>query len=120
MEPVSPCRRSDIQTAPSGQRGNEPGQDASAPVIGPAGLEAFLCEMGYEVRAAEPSKPHLTTRMVTSSLKPTPLQKSAALLKISVMRPSADREEPRRITPERRSVPNSSPSWFRASVTPSV
>src|SRR5260221_12080606 len=88
--------------------------------LGPAGFKAFLVKMGYEVRVEKPSKSHLTTRMVTSSLKPTPLQKSAALLKMSVMRPSVDREEPRRITPERRSVPNSSPCWFRAYVTPSV
>src|ERR1700756_4443571 len=38
-----------------------------------------------EVRAAEPSKSHLTTRMVTSSSNPISLQNSAALRKISTM-----------------------------------
>jgi hypothetical protein len=38
-----------------------------------------LCEISYEVEVGEPSKSHLTTRMVTSSLKSSP-QKSAAVL----------------------------------------
>ena len=38
-----------------------------------------LGDMSYEVRVAEPLKSHLTTRMVTSSLKSSP-QKSAAVL----------------------------------------
>jgi len=43
------------------------------------GTQAFLSWRSYELRVEEPSKLHLTTRMVTSSLKLSP-QKSAALL----------------------------------------
>src|SRR5882762_6828750 len=102
---------------PERRRTNLAGRVCATP--GPARLKAFLSGMSYEV-GAEPSKSHLTTRMVTSSLKATPPQNSAALLKILVMRPSADREEPPRTTAERRSIPNSSPSWFSASVMPAV
>src|SRR5713101_956018 len=78
-----------------------------------------LGDMSYEAKVREPLKSHLTMRMVTSSLKSSP-QKSAAALWISRMRSSADSEEPRRTVAERRSMPNSSPSRFSASVTPSV
>ena len=38
-----------------------------------------LSDVSYEVKAGEPSKLHLTTRMVTSSLKSSPQKFAAAL-----------------------------------------
>src|SRR6267143_5577483 len=104
----------------SRKRENESRWDASAALQIPQHLKCSFRGSSYKLILEEPSKLHLTTRTVTSSLKPTSPQKFAALLKISIMRCSADSEEPRRTTAERRSVPNSSPRWFCASVMPSV
>ncbi len=60
------------------ERKKESGREASAARVAPVGLAVFL-SVSYEVKVGEPLKSHLTTRMVTSSLKASP-QKSAAVL----------------------------------------
>ena len=58
---------------------NPCGQETSASAWATQVLKGFSCRMSYELTAKKPSKSHLTTRMVTSSSKPSP-QKSAAAL----------------------------------------
>jgi hypothetical protein len=60
------------------EREKKSGREASAARWWNARAE-FLGDLSYEVKAGEPAKSHLTTRMVTSSLKSSP-QKSAAVL----------------------------------------
>src|ERR1700739_4410858 len=82
-----------------------------------AELQRYRYKTSYKLW---PSKSHLTTRIVTSSWKPTSAQKLAAPARILATSSSADNEKSRCTMAERRSTPNSSSEAFSASVTPSV